>query len=436
MYPTRRALYLLAAGLPVSLFLVMSNQGWWIVALVWLLIVLIFVGLDAVLALRPADLHLEMREPALLYIGDEDPLWLRAGIGDNREALEIEVIVDLDEHLERLDPVRLSLTPGDMLDHAFPLIPLERGMGHVHRVSVRWRGPIGLVMRQVVHEMDLGIPIGPDVRTVRQAAIEFFSRDARLGLKAQNETGSGSEFHALREYVSGMEHRFIDWKHSARHRKLVAKEFRTERNHQIVLAMDTGHLMQEPLGRISRLDHAINAALMVGYVSLRFGDRIGVLGFDSKVRLYADPVGGAQSYVHLQRTMAELAHRPEETNFTLGLTDLAARLNRRSLVILMSEFVDVTTAELMLENVSRLVRRHLVLFVTFRDPALDMTAQAEPDDFSDVTRAVVAEDFIRERQTVLERLRRMGVLIVDSPADTLTTNVLNRYLSIQQRELI
>ena len=102
----------------------------------------------------------------------------------------------------------------------------------------------------------------------------------------------------------------------------------------------------------------------------------------------------------------------------------------------MSEFVDVTTAELMLENVSRLVRRHLVVFVTFRDPALDDTAEQEPDDFSDVTRAVVAEDFIRERQVVLERLRRMGVLIVDSPADGLSTNVLNRYLSIQQRELI
>jgi uncharacterized protein (DUF58 family) len=147
-------------------------------------------------------------------------------------------------------------------------------------------------------------------------------------------------------------------------------------------------------------------------------------------------VGGTRSFPRLQQVMAELHSRPEETNFTLGLTELSGRLNRRSLIILMSEFVDTTTTELMLDNVSRLVRRHLVLFVTFRDPVLTGIWQAEPQRDDDVARAVIADDFIRERQLVFERLKRMGVLVLDAAPGTLSTGLVNRYLSIQRRELI
>ncbi len=89
----------------------------------------------------------------------------------------------------------------------------------------------------------------------------------------------------------GLDSRFIDWKHSARHRKLLCKEFRTERNHQIVMAFDTGYLMLEPVDGITRLDHAINAGLMLAWVSLQGGDLVGTYGFDAAVRQYlaADP---------------------------------------------------------------------------------------------------------------------------------------------------
>ena len=77
---------------------------------------------------------------------------------------------------------------------------------------------------------------------------------AQFGIKAQIETGEGTEFHALKEFAVGMEPRSIDWKQSARHGKLVAKENRTERNHQIILALDSGRLMSSPLAGIPRID--------------------------------------------------------------------------------------------------------------------------------------------------------------------------------------
>ena len=80
----------------------------------------------------------------------------------------------------------------------------------------------------------------------------------------------------------------------------------------------------------------------------------------------------------MQRRSADLDYSHEETNFTLGLTDLLGRLNRRWLIVLMTDFVDTIAAELMLENVTRLAQKHLVIFVTLQDPAFAEDRGAAP----------------------------------------------------------
>ncbi|HJR21572.1 MAG TPA: hypothetical protein VJ822_08130, partial [Dongiaceae bacterium] len=203
-----------------------------------------------------------------------------------------------------------------------------------------------------------------------------------------------------------------------------------------ILAFDTGHLMQEPLAGIPKLDHAINAGLMLSYVSLKAGDRVGLMAFDAQVDRYVEPVGGVQIFNRLRRQVAEIEYSAVETNFTLALTDLMNRLNRRSLIILMTEFVDTVTAELMVENVARLANRHLVLFVTLKDPQMDAIIDQHPHAFREVAESVAAEDMRRDRLVVLERLRRLGVQCLEAPHDRFGTDLLNRYLDIKRRELI
>ena len=153
------------------------------------------------------------------------------------------------------------------------------------------------------------VAILPNVRGVRQAALRFVEL-ARVPVRARRcraHLGEGSEFDSLREYVPGLDPRAIDWKASARHRKLLLREFRAERNHQVVLAIDTGYLMSEPLAGIPRLDHAINAALLLGFVALKTGDRVGLYAFDERVRLFAEPRSGARAFPRLQQRTADAA---------------------------------------------------------------------------------------------------------------------------------
>jgi uncharacterized protein (DUF58 family) len=304
-------------------------------------------------------------------------------------------------------------------------------------LHLRWRGPLGLVERLAVVPVDRPVPVVPNLGAVRAIALRAFAnRELMTGLKVERYLGDGSEFESLREYVPGLDHRTIDWKASARHVKLLCQEFRAERNHQVVLALDAGQLMTEPLDGVPRLDHAINASLLLAWMGLRTGDRVGLVAFDERVRTWLSPLGGVHNFPRLQRLTAEITYRPVETNFTLSLAEVTGRLRRRSLIVLVTDFLDTVTAELMVENVLRLSRRHLVLFVTLRDPGIERRALAAPRSLATLQQAVVAEDFVRERQVVIERLRRAGVHCIDATPAQFSVQLLNRYLEIKRRELI
>lgn len=436
MRPTLRAVFLFAGGIPFSMALILSEPASWPVALAYLGAAAMLVGYDGLRMIRPQALRIDGTVPDLLYIGDTDEVVAEVAVEPGYPPAELEYVVDVDETLDAPGPQTAPLIAGRSTWLAIPLTPSRRGEARVHRLWLRWHSPLRLVSRQWIDAVDRPVQVVPNTRAVRDRAIRFESWDALFGFKPQSQQGDGTEYESLREYVPGLDPRSIDWKHSARHMSLLCKEYRTERNHQIILAFDTGQLMYEPLDGIPKLDHAINAGLLLGYMSLRGGDRVGLYGFDAQVRLTAEPVSGVQSFPRLQRASAQLDYHHEETNYTLGLMELLTRLNRRTLVILMTEFVDTVTAELMIENIERIASRHLVVFVAMTDPMLAQTVDALPDSLETMTSAVIADDFLRDRQVVFERLRRAGVHVIEAPAERIGVELVNEYLSIKRRELI
>lgn len=433
--PTPRAALLAAAGFPVALLPALVHPGLWGAWLVLLALTLLAIGLDAILALPPARLAVEVRVPDRLAVGQEGALAVRLTAA--RAAGPVEVLCEVHPDLAPPPPRAARLAPGAPAELAFPLVPRRRGRPTVDEVWCRWPGPLGLVRRQRRVAVGAAVAVVPDLRPVRAAALRFRgSRALEAGAQVERFVGDGSEFDALREWVPGLDPRALDWKASARHRKLLVQEYRAERNHQVILALDTGHLMGEPLGGVPRLDHAVSAALLLGWVSLRTGDRVGLYGFDRAARAWTEPQGGLASFHRLQAASAALDSSTEETNFTLGLAELSARVRRRSLVVVFTDFVDTVTAELMVENLARLARRQLVLFVSIRDPGVEAAARARPARLRDVYRSVVAADLARERDRVLARLRRAGVLCVDAAPGAISTRLVSRYLDVKRRELV
>jgi uncharacterized protein (DUF58 family) len=435
IYPTRRAILLAALGAPLALLLGLVAPGWWLAGAAWGLFVLALMLADAMLGADRHRLTIDQAAPGVIGAGRSAEAVFTARF-DGPAPGRIEMALGADARL-RASPLRRSVAIAKGAGEArFDLNPERRGERRLDRLWVRWRGPLGLAWKQRIDQLDRLVRVTPDVQSVKEEAIRLYSRDASLGLRAQREQGQGTEFQALREFQTGMDPRTIDWKQSARHATLLAKEFRTERNHPIVFALDTGRLMCEPVDGLPRVDRALNAALLLSYVALKAGDRVGMFAFDARPRLMTGTVSGVPAFGTLQRLAASIDYSAEETNFTLGLTQLAGALERRSLVVVFTDFADSTSAELMIDNVSRLLKRHLVLFVVFRDRELEALTEAEPTDPEDVSRAVIAEALLREREVVITRLRRLGVHIVDAPVERLGPELLNRYMDLKRRDLL
>jgi uncharacterized protein (DUF58 family) len=278
--------------------------------------------------------------------------------------------------------------------------------------------------------------ISPDIRPVREKSAQLINRDAHHGLVPQLQVGEGAEFEALTDYRQGMDRRSIDWKTSARHTMLIAKEYRTERNNHIVMAVDGGRVMCEPLGGVPRIDRAVSAALLTAFVALKDGDRVGLFAFDSRPRVSSRPISGERAFTLLQRVAAGIDYSAHETNYTLGMATLAGSLNRRSLIVVFTEFADTISAELMLEAIGTLLKRHLVLFVVFRDEELEAFTTAEPAGPEDISRAVTAAGLLRERRLVLTRLRHLGVHVIEAAADTAGPALVSAYLDLKRRNLL
>jgi uncharacterized protein (DUF58 family) len=434
--PTLRLLLIFAAGIPLTLLVVVYNSGLWALALDYALLVMIVGASDLALACPWRRLTVKISAPDRLYIGEQGATTLSISTGGFRRAVRFEAISEQQGDVEPSEIVSATAPPGADGRITLPIIPQRRGRVHVDQIWLRWRGPLSLVefIRRI--PVDRTIEVVPNVRGVHGTALQFFVQEAIYGIKAQIQKGEGAEFEALREYSPGQDNRFIDWKHSARHRKLLSKEFRTERNHQVIMAFDTGYLMLEPVDGMARLDHAINAGLVLAWVSLQGGDLVGTYGFDARVRQFMAPVRGISGFSRLQRATAELDYHHQETNFTLGLAELNTRLKRRALVILFTDFVDTITAELLIESMQRVANRHLVVFVTQRGSLLQRAVDAAPERFGDVAQAVIAHDFLRERSIVFERLERLGIHCLDVPSRGLPVALINRYLLIKQRGLI
>ena len=433
MRPTLRCLLAFAAGLPAAaLPALVAWDGAWLAWPAFLLAFGLAVAME--LATTPARVVLSVRAPTTATPGVATIVTVEV-VAPRHTRVQIDLVVDGD--VDAPPPKSLACAPRAAAAAAFGLVPRRRGVLTVAAAHARWTGPLGLLCRSLVRRDPVEVRVLADVAAVRRRTARMIAnREFSTGLKPERYLGDGSDFESLRDFVAGMDRRSIDWKATARHRAVLCREFRAERDHPVMLCVDSGRLMGELLDGVPRLDHAILAALQLAYVCLRTGDRVGLFAFADRPQATILPQAGVHAMQAIQERLTGIEYAPTETNFTLGMTELLRQLRRRTLVVLFTDFADSVTAELMLQNVAWLARRHLLLFVAMRDPLPERLAEAELGEPRDLHRAVVADELRRERLLVLERIRQAGAQVLDAGTAELEAGLIDRYLQVKRRELL
>jgi uncharacterized protein (DUF58 family) len=317
-----------------------------------------------------------------------------------------------------------------------PLEMLRRGLARFEQLWLRWTGPLGLAWKQDVLAVDGAFPILPDIRPVYDRGAAIFQRNAFEGLITQLTRGEGSDFDSLSDFHPGMDKRTIDWKQSARHMKLLAKHYRTERNNQIVFAVDSGRQMCDPIAGLPRVDRCVSAMLLTAWIALKLGDRVSIHAFDSRPRLSSGLVSGSSAFAELERIAAQIDYSGDETNYSFALSTLSAKLTRRSMIILFTELSDSLSADFLRRALRKLVRTHLLLVVVLRDQELESIVDREPETPDDVTRAITAATLLKERRVAISGLQHLGVHVIESEYDRVSERLVQGYLDLKRRNLL
>lgn len=432
--PTPLAAAVFLAGSVTAILPAAVDERLWAVWFAFVFGFLLLLGADWVFGPRLGRLGVSITTPPRLFVAADHTCELTLDNPAPR-GLNLRLRVDVSDDLEEIEDRRVAAGPAGETRARFPLRARRRGTVAVESVWCQARGPFGLMRFARCDRVDRELAVDPDLPGVSRGVIRYFSsRSHHQGVQIERHLGTGTEFEQLREYVPGFDIRTVDWKASARHAKMLCREYRAERNRQILLAVDSGRLMMEPLGGLSRLDHAIHAALALAYVSLRVGDRVGLFSFDDRLRHYCPPVKGRAAMGVLNETAARIEYTDRDTNFTLSMIELAQRQVRRALVVVLTDFVDGTSAELMIENLARVARRNLVLFVALQDPLLIELADRRPLSPLDLYESVVAQQLARDRRAVLQRLQRCGVHCVSALPTEVSGDLISRYLELKRRE--
>ncbi len=439
IYPTRSAILLAAAGAPVALMVGVFVPTYWYMGLAWPATILLLALADALIGVSPAAVSIRVSAPRATSVGGDVDATIEATLADHIGTAPAwcEFAIEGDPLLRIAnDGYAVAAFEQGVATAIVPMLAVRRGVASLGGMWLRWRGSLGLVWKQRSIPSDARITILPDIRPVHERGAQLFQRHALQGLIAQLDRGDGIDFDSLVEFRTGMDRRAIDWKQSARHMKLHAREYRSERNNQIMFAIDSGRQMSEPVAGLPRVDRAVSAMLLAAWVALKLGDRVALTAFDSRPRIVSGLVTRAAAFTELQHLAAGIDYSVEETNYTFALTTLASRLTRRSMIVLFTEVTDRTSADFLVRGAARLIETHLLLIVVLRDEELETIVAREPANADDVTQAVTAAALLKDRRVVLTRLRHLGAHVIECDHDRVNEQLVAAYVDLKRRNLL
>lgn len=433
MLLTRRGLLLLLLAAPIL------AAATWLPQLVWGAVIalgsaIVMIGVDWRASKSPAFFEVDRQHDARLSLGVENKIVVAVR---HRFARVVPVeIRDEPPHAFKTGSLVLkgSIRPRQPWRATYSVYPLKRGDYRFGDINIRWQGPLGLVIRQSRIPAEDTVKVYPDLIGVKR--FDLLLRQNRLqefGLRHARLIGQGTEFERLREYQADDEYRHINWKATARRFRPVTTTYQTERSQNIIAVLDTGRMMQSPIGQMAKLDYAINATLLLAYVAAGLGDKVGLLTFAADVQRYVAPRQGPGQFQRMLDQLYAVEAQPVEPDYRRGLGYLAHRQRRRALIIL---FTDITGGESMhalRQHVRLLARRSLPLVVTISDPELHAMARRYPHSSVEMYQQVMAGQILRERRLLLERLKREGVETLDVPATQLSTQVVSHYLKLKNK---
>jgi uncharacterized protein (DUF58 family) len=436
LVPRRRLLAALAAGAGLVALTVASPLLWAVAvayhaALAWTLV------RDARRLPSPARFVASRQLPRPLSLGADQEVLLGlscAGAAGLRCAVADHVPPDLHASARSVEG---AFDAGGQLVLGYGVRPVRRGAYRLAALDVRvWR-PDGWWLRHFRLPLVDEVAVYPDVLAIRRWQLTL-RRGVRAlpGQRRARPPGAATVPGALRDYLPGDDVRRIHWKATARRDRPVTAEPEAERGQQVVVAVDCGRLMTAPAGHLTKLDHAVNAALLLAWVAQSNGDRVGLLTFDDRVRAFLAPRRGVRQVTRVNEVLHRVEPGYAEPEYGEAFGYVAHQVRGRALVVVLTDVLDPAASADLVAHGVRLGARHRLLVVAMTDPAVVAALRQPMVRSGDAYRWAAAEELVAARRRAFETLQRGGVQCLDVEAGRLSPSLVERYLELKERGLV
>jgi uncharacterized protein (DUF58 family) len=406
---------------------------WAVVAAV---VLLSLAALVEALLLRRVRVEVERQAKLAVPLDEHEVVTLRVTT-TARRALQMTVRQRWPELVEPRSSVAEAICrPGEVVALDFLIRGVARGTEEIEPLNVGMTS-FGLMERIVSAGATSTVHVLPNLRAVgrmHRKLNEFALRS--LGARTAPRIGKGRDFDRLRDYVRDDDYRDIAWRSSARHGRLIVREFRMERSQEVLLCLDQGHRMAARVEQVTRLDHAVNASVLISYICNRMEDKVGIVSFDTAVD---KGLGASRGAAHLRAITAyvtQLAAAYRHTDYLALAASVRRRLRHRTLILILTVLPEREERHDLLRAVSMLAPQHLPLFVVLEDRDLAAQAQLLPANQEELSRALVARDLWLGRAELKRELRSRGALVVDSTAVDWGVDAVNAYIDVKRRQML
>ncbi len=408
-------------------------DGVWPLVAVLDLAALLLAGVDFFLA-RRVRLELSRKLPPRLQIGVANRIEVQV-INPTGNSVRLELKDDSpDTFVAEPDQLALTIAAKTRAHVQYRATPGTRGRFEFGDIHLRVHGPLGLISHQRLVPAAVSVSVSPDMRGASRLLLSDAALDlVNLGLRQLRKDGSGSEFARLRDYTQGDSVRDVDWKATARRGRPVTRVMESERSQTVLIGIDAGRSMAARVDGLTRLDHAVNAALFLAFVAVRNGDRVGLVVFADGIKSYLAPAPGRLQYRKLVDTLYTAKPNLTYVDYLALFKELNARLLRRSLLCVFTDFIDEDQAATMVDPMRRLAKRHVPVCLTVKDTALTSLLSTPPPDAETAWQHSVASELLLEREGFKRKIGQNGVTVIDVEANKLSLAAVNKYLEIKSR---
>lgn len=330
-----------------------------------------------------------------------------------------------------------KIKPTSQDEISYFLKPTERGTFSFGKLNIYVRSPFLLVSRRFIFDKNHSVPVYPSYIQLRKYDLMAFSNQLfQYGLKKIRRIGHTMEFEQIKEYIPGDDIRTLNWKATAKKNSLMVNQFQDEKSQSVYMVIDKGRLMKMPFNKMSLLDYAINATLVLANVILKKHDKAGMFTFSKKVE---NRIAAEKRSSQMQLILENLYNIKTdffESDFSRLYVDIKKNINQRSLIILYTNFETLDGLHRQLPYLKGIAKSHLLVVVFFNNTELEGFIQKKAENIQEIYDQAIAEKFAFEKRLIVNELKKYGIYSVLTDPENLTLDTINKYLEIKARGIL